>query len=326
MSTSLAHLLPAPDQAVRCAEHARSIDVDPAGTAIRADRVVVVATPGEWPKPALGHELLVDAVRAFDRSDVPTRVLAGHPDTDGEGSVLVFDRIGATAVECEYAFPPDRPVELARLAALVAGASPGEDAAPEFLVARHDPARPTLLVCAQGTHDVCCGGDGTRLALAVEDASDRLGGVRVVRVSHTGGHRFAPTGMTFPDGRMWSGLDLADVETLLTPSGDLGSLVDRCRGWWGADKGHAQVAERAVLAVLGRSLDQIDRTVAVSSAVVGDAAADADLRRCTVAAGDRTWVVDVAVARAVPTIACRQPGGLPAKTGVEYAVVSIAER
>ena len=129
-------------------------------------------------------------------SSTLTRLLAGHPDTDGEGTAIVFDRVGTSTVERVYAFPPHDPGELTRLATSIAGSVPGDVAepAPEFLVERHEPARPTLLLCAQGTHDVCCGGDGTRLALAVEEAvegSALPGDVRVVRVSHTGGHRFA---------------------------------------------------------------------------------------------------------------------------------------
>jgi len=322
VSTSLDHLLPGADERVRCADYAKSIDLDPGGTAIRADRVVVIATPGTWPKPALGHPLLVDVAAAFDESDVPTRVLAGHPDGDGEGSVIVFDRVGPSAIERVFAFRPDRPGELADLAGLVAAEELGSEgeASSLNLVARHEPARPTLLICAQGTHDVCCGARGTRLALSVEADHVRLAALRVLRVSHTGGHRFAPTGMTLPDGRMWSSLDLADVETLFTPGAELGPLVDRCRGWWGADKGPAQVAERAVLSLVGRELDELDRAVAVD-----EEPSAAEARRCIVTAGDRSWVVEVVVAREVPTIACREPGGLPAKPGREYRVTSIEE-
>ncbi|MGI9611956.1 MAG: sucrase ferredoxin [Acidimicrobiales bacterium] len=323
MSTTLDHLLPGATDEVRCADHARSLAVDPGGTAIRADRVVAIATPGTWPKPALAHPLLIDPVAAFGGSGVATRVLAAHPEVDGEGSVIVFDRLGPTAVERVFAVAPDRPAELARLAQLLAAETETGDGqvSSEFLVARHEPARPTLLLCAQGTHDVCCGAEGTRLALAMAADPSRFGGVRVLRVSHTGGHRFAPTGMTLPDGRMWSGLSLDDVERLFTPGGELGSLVDRCRGWWGADKGHAQVAERAVLGVVGRELGSVDRSVTVD-----DAAADSTVRRCVVTAGERSWVVEVAVAREIPTIACRKPGGQPVKPGREYETVSITER
>lgn len=329
MSTSLEHLLPGPDESVRCAVHSRSIDVDPGGTALRADRVVVIATPGPWPKPATSHPLLVDAVAAFEASSIPTRVLAAHPELDELGSVLVFDRVGPTAVERVYGLPPDDPAALARLASeLVAQESgSGAIASAEFLEDRHEPARPTLLICAQGTHDVCCGSEGTRLAVAVAADRDRLHRVRVARVSHTGGHRFAPTAMSLPDGRMWADLDLADVETLFTPSASLGSLVERCRGWWGADKGEAQMAERAVLALVGRSLDHLDRKISVGESESAAAGPDgASTRRCTVATPDRSWDVEVAIGREVPTIACRQPGGLPAKPGREYRVVSVTER
>ena len=129
--------------------------------------------------------------------------------------------------------------------------------------------------------------------------------------------------MTFPDGRMWAGLDLADVETLFDAGRELGALADRCRGWWGADKGHGQVAERAVLGLVGRELDQMDRTVTVEPVV--DAGIEGGVCRCTVTAGDRSWVVEVGVGREVPTIACRQPGGLPAKTGLEYEVLALTE-
>ena len=42
-----------------------------------------------------------------------------------------------------------------------------------------------------------------------------------------------------------------------------------------------------------------------------------------VGAGNRWWEVDVDVGRAVPTIACGEPGGLPAKPGREYRVVDL---
>jgi hypothetical protein len=133
--------------------------------------------------------------------------------------------------------------------------------------------------------------------------------------------------MSLPDGRMWADLVLADVDTLFTPGASLGSLVERCRGWWGADKGEAQMAERAVLALVGRSLDHLDRKISVGESESAAAGPDgASTRRCTVATPDRSWDVEVAIGREVPTIACRQPGGLPAKPGREYRVVSVTER
>ena len=61
-----------------------------------------------------------------------------------------------------------------------------------------------VLVCSHGARDRCCGGPGTRLTIEVRAA---LGDLRIRRTSHLGGHRFAPTALTLPDGRMWAFLD-----------------------------------------------------------------------------------------------------------------------
>ena len=226
MAVSLEHLLPAADEAVRCAEHARAIGVDPGGSAIRADRVVVVTVTPPWPKPALDHPLLVDAASALRSSVQPTRLLAATTDTEPAGTVIVYDRVGPVASETVFAVDPRSPADLASLAARLAPARPGVvlDAAtvgrdPVQTFAR---ARPTALVCTQGSHDVCCGSAGTRLADRLDSTVD---GVRVLRVSHTGGHRFAPTAMTMPTGRMWSGLTVDDVRTIFS-GGPLDDLVD----------------------------------------------------------------------------------------------------
>ena len=52
-----------------------------------------------------------------------------------------------------------------------------------------------VLVCTHGTRDTCCGSLGTRLWRDLD-----AGGATVRRTSHTGGHRFAPTAVTF---RWW---------------------------------------------------------------------------------------------------------------------------
>ena len=160
--------------------------------------------------------------------------------------------------------------------------------------------RDRVLICTQGSHDVCCGSEGARFAAEAETIPD----LTVYRVSHTGGHRFAPTAMTLPDGRMWAHLDLDLLGSILSRSAAPAEIADRCRGWWGAAPGPDQIAERAVFAQLGWSFNDRDRTVATES-VDG-------VSVCRVTAGNESWVVTVAIDRYLPTIACRQPGGLPA--------------
>jgi hypothetical protein len=333
MSRSLSPLLPAPDEAPRCAEHARSIGADPGGSAIRADLVVLVAVPLPWPKPALDHPTLTGIGHELVASPVPVRLLAAvpRPGAVGHFEVTAYRRRGGSAVEQRFDVPDtDALAELGRH--LAAGTTPDR-----YLIDEATPARPAVLICTQGSHDVCCGSEGVRLARALE--SDLASGdgpgsgpVTVHRVSHTGGHRFAPTAMTLPDGRMWGGLDTDLVQRILTRDGDAAELVPRCRGWWGADTGPAQVAERAVFATEGWALDDLDRRVEVvastegpGDAVVGPGGGEAV--RCTatvtVTTPDRVWEVEVVEGREVPTIACRQPGGLPAKSGQEYEVRSV---
>lgn len=314
MPTSLDQLLPAPEDAPRCVDHARSIAVDPGGSAIRADRVVLVAVPLPWPKPALDHPLLIDLCPLFAASETPTRLLATMPSGEAGGTtnVTVYDRDGGSAIERRYQV--DSPEALLALGTALSRSAFG--ACDRWLVTPSAPAAAALLICTQGSHDVCCGSEGVRLATEVADALD----IEVFRVSHTGGHRFAPTAMTLPDGRMWSDLDLDALRRILAEAGsaaDLADLVERCRGWWGADTGPAQVAERAVLGELGWALNREQREVTV------DEPGPDGTRRCAVKTATALYEVTVGEGRAVPSIACRQPGGLPAKQAQEYEVRSI---
>jgi len=280
--------------------------------------VVEVALP--WPKPVFEHKLLAGAKRAADSAQLSTRVLAAVPNRL---------RSGTHASEIvQYVRQPDGRVQrnawefapvdtAAALGAVLAGQTD------ELIASPLPPPSAEVWVCTQGSHDMCCGADGTRL---VNDIEDRWSDVVVRRVSHTGGHRFAPTAMTMPDGRMWAYLDPDGLEKVLRRDPDHASVADRCRGWWGAATGPAQVAECAVFARTGWTWETAPREATV---VAHDDVNN--ISTVEVAAGSRgpdgkavaSWLVEVAIGREVPSIACRAPGGLPAKPGVEYRVESL---
>lgn len=316
--TSLDHLLPEAGEALRCADHARRIAVDPGGTAIRADRVVVVETGLPWPKPVFDHPTLRELDPLFKSAPRPTRLLACQPDDDPSTGIWVFDRLDTSTGSRtrERRFAVSTPNELLELSDCLAAETAGDQATSGPVQPTFDGAmvEPAVLICTQGSHDVCCGSDGARLAMASENLSHSAGGSppRVFRVSHTGGHRFAPTAMTLPDGRMWAYLGAEMLVDILTGAGDPADLAQHCRGWWGADRGPAQVAERAVFARFGFAFDQLRRTVAEISP--GSYAVEADD-----GTGERmSWTVAVELLREVPTIACRQPGGQPIKVAQEW--------
>ena len=63
-------------------------------------------------------------------------------------------------------------------------------------------------MCDPERRDTRCGRWGTLLHI---ELAARATDVRIWHCSHTGGHRFAPTAITLPDGRAWAYVD-ADVE------------------------------------------------------------------------------------------------------------------
>ena len=301
-------LLPGESESVRCAEHARQIEVAPGGTAISADVVVLVETPRPWPKPVFDHPLLHGLSSMMDLHAGAARVLAVEPRSDaGTPVVTVYERgeVGAIGMVFD---PPDGPA-LGELLGQLQSTHPSEitqfraGTAPELAV----------LVCTQGSHDICCGSDGVRLANELEQ---RAAGLAVYRVSHTGGHRFAPTAMTLPDGRMWADISVEELLAVLDLTGDAATLADKCRGWWGAPTGPGQVAEVELLRRLGWTADMLPRDVTVKE--------NDDGWNVTIDAARDLWAIEVRAGRIVPTIACRAEGGLPAKPGREYTVTGVA--
>lgn len=289
--------LPLETESLRCVDFALTNNIDPCGTALHPDVLLLIEVPEPWPKPVGRHELLVDLVtEVFDRTE-NIRLLAAVPVAD-EPRAIAF-RPSATGMTRN-----EQPLGSDPLAALRSVLdSPGTYV---------DPATGprSILVCTQGSHDMCCGTDGARLADDLEAANPEL---ELFRVSHTGGHRFAPTAMTLPDGRMWAYLTSDITNGILDRSAtDVGK---HCRGWWGAPTGRAQVAERVVFERLGFDADGFERSVQVG---VDD---DPDLVQVT--AGDQTWLVRVELGREVPTISCEMPGGQPVKPGREWSVISV---
>jgi len=255
------------------------------GTAAGAAFFVIVEQSGPWGRdaareshldPLLGAELDTRTSRAGGRfmlvrrpgghpaKDGPRRVLLAHagitagdssPDTaDGAGAAGEAGPTGgASAVEpwlleAEVSDPGELlGLDWGALArgsrALVAASLPGA----------HD-VEPTLLVCTNGRRDVCCAVRGRPLAAAAARAAPG----RVWEVSHTGGHRFAPTAVLLPWGQTYARLDERGAAWVLeasrtghTPAELLGPLHDRGRSPLAAA---AQCAESHVRALLGETL------------------------------------------------------------------------
>lgn len=104
--------------------------------------------------------------------------------------------------------------------------------------------RAHLLVCTNGTRDVCCATRGRPVAAATLEQHPE----QVWEVTHTSGHRFAPTAVLLPFGTLHGRLEAG---TPLLAAADRGETVlagSRGRSCWAAD---GQVAELAVRELTG---------------------------------------------------------------------------
>ena len=261
---------------VRCASAHLAAGVDPAGTAPVWDAVLVVEVPGPWPRDISAAEpfrSLTDAVRptlagADGRVWRPQGVVPGEPG--GGTRVMAFERTRSGPgpfTRREWVVPDGEPERVVQLcAALVASDA---DAQAGFEQWRDDPPEGTvdLLVCTHGTRDVCCGGQGPPLCSEVAGALGAAGGrtaqgapARLWRTSHAGGHRFAPTGVSFPEGVAWAHLDAGAALSVLRRDGDPASLAGHVRGAVTVAGPQAQVADREGFAVHGWGWWAAERT------------------------------------------------------------------
>lgn len=104
-------------------------------------------------------------------------------------------------------------------------------------------------VCTDGVIDRACAVVGMKLysTLRKLPESQPGGTTRVWKTSHFGGHVYAPTVITLPDGRMWGFLDVYTGPMLVHRQGDIQLLRGCYRGWLGAPSTFVSVVERELM-------------------------------------------------------------------------------
>lgn len=275
---------------LRCSDGSEAADEQLAGSAPAARAWVALEQNGPWGAKAFTQSHLpADVGRVLEEtaahhgvrpalirrpgrhadqphSRQPRRVLVGH-SVPGRTWLLEADVDG-----------PDRLLEL-DWAAVAAGSL---DDVRRTLPGASASDRPHLLVCTNGTRDLCCAAKGRPLALGL---ADRHPG-QVWEVTHTSGHRFAPTAVLLPAGTLHGRLDLEAAEGLLAAAarGETVLAGHRGRSVW---EPAGQVAELFVRELVGETgLDAL--TVHMPSAP------DPHRWLCRVEHGDgRGWMVEV---------------------------------
>ena len=295
----------ATDSDLRCSTVTDSLGEPAAGTATMAERFVLVELPNPWPKPIAAHPVFEALDSPKKRlSDNRTRVLGIGAETTEPGRHRIITYIkDATGSGYEgYSTVVSADVLLDSVLDAVDGAVAGE------------PVQGTdVLICTQGAHDRCCGRLGTLLYV---DVHDRYGDdVRVWRTTHTGGHRFAPTGITLPAGLNWAGLDVSLLDIIVEQGGNLVDIADHIRGRSAMNGRAGQIADVAMMREVGWSW--LDREVSIDS-VADDAGLTVNVSDGTVSASVR-----LRSGAPVPVPKCGEPIEASRKTTPQFMIESI---
>jgi hypothetical protein len=286
---------------MRCAEWARSEDVDPVGTAGDATGWLLVEWPLPWPRAAEDVPGLAPVFAALAGSGVRLQLVV----PDGQGGSrrrVVLHRRGGTDGWFDGCTRHAREVASAEVVdaavALVAGEHGDGHSAPGI----------DVLVCGHGTRDRCCGSLGT--ALAVKPGP----GVHVRRTSHLGGHRFAPTGLVLPEATSWAFLDVDALRRVVNRSGPLDDLLPRYRGCAALGSPAAQALDRVAFAEIGWSwLDHRRRAL--------DVGPDRVRLEAVGRSGDLlAWEAVVAAGRTLPVPECGREIADARKTETEVVL------
>ncbi len=123
-----------------------------------------------------------------------------------------------------------------------------------------------LLVCANGRRDVCCAVRGRPIARALAEL--RPG--RVWECTHTGGHRFAPTGIVLPTGQSVARLT-PEVARAALMAADEGRLAPETFGPW-HDRGlsHLPPADAVAQACVRDAIGEPRPNVLIPAALSDD--------------------------------------------------------
>ena len=303
--TGAVSLLPSVEETPMCSQYSKDIGLDPRGTALNIDALLLVEVPLPWPKPVFDHPYLNGLEPLIQTSMGMTRVLASQPREGNKSvSATIFHKEETIT---RWDFPLDKENSLTQLVENLITSNPKS-----LDSKKSTQNKEAILLCTQGSHDICCGSKGTRLAELIE-AHDN--DIELFKVSHLGGHRFSPTAMTMPDGRMWAGLDLETIFSIIEKKIEVEKVAKLCRGWIGAAKGPEQIAEIEIFKQTGWKLDKQNREIITR--------ASDNKWSIEIAVEDKKWLVCINKGREVPTITCRSEGGLPFTTANEYIVESV---
>jgi hypothetical protein len=299
---------------LRCSVQTRGLGEFPAGSATSADHFLLVELPMPWPKSIESHPVVMALAMAPEVA-ASTRILgireAEDPSLDRHRIISYrrdpngpFDGFGRA--EAEVSTNQLAPT----LAKIVSG-----DSTP--LTPMHDGVV-DVLICTHGSRDRCCGQLGSLLLLEVADQVPD--NIRMWRTSHTGGHRFAPTAITFPDGMTWSFLDAQVLHGILDRTIDPIELVTHTRGCAAMATRPMQVADAAAFQRAGWAWLEQPRNAVVR--VVEDTGGEYEIY---LDGAGRQFTVTMTEVDPVPVPPCGERLDEATKSSPQFVVTDIVE-
>jgi hypothetical protein len=202
-------LITSGNQEIFCSELSLEDNESMAGTASRIDVWFLLEYTGPWLAKAAENNNLPKRIQGWLREQLAlvgkSRLQFIKQDRLKNKPTITF-YLALTSNESPrlYHFELDNYEELLHLdmPALLSGARVFD----EFMS-----VDPLFLVCTNGKRDRCCARVGVTLYQALADRA----GDSVWQCTHLGGHRFAPTLVTIPDGSFYGRLAPADVNAFI---------------------------------------------------------------------------------------------------------------
>lgn len=106
-----------------------------------------------------------------------------------------------------------------------------------------------LFVCIHASRDICCGITGAPIYKSLKEKFNdhNTSSTRVWRMSHLGGHKYAPNVLDMPRGRLWARFNSSNIDDIFDSNVDLKEVFNYYRGSIGLNSPYEQVFESYVL-------------------------------------------------------------------------------
>lgn len=314
---------------LRCSPFHSSLGVDPIGSAASHDAYMCADVPLPWQRdismsepfaslcdPPAASILGDDGRRWRPQGLVPRKVTRDrggepparvrittweqreHPDNDATAPTQRnSDAVGPLR---RSDWTVDESDSVALLRSILSGDPQRLDPFTDF---RDEVSDPAFYVCSHGQRDICCGSLGMDVFGGLDELANRWDG-EIRRCSHTGGHRFAATGISFPDGYAWAHVNPQVVDAIINRRVTPRELALHVRGSTLVPKGPPQTIDR--LGLIETGWDWVDATRSIELVGFERRSMATDLRVSAVLADgqERVYEARVGVERFVPQITC----------------------